>query len=96
MIQSLPYQFEHELFTNLCFTLLRNAVEPLILLLSLKQTRTSPPFTERRTATCSGYRVPTQTRANLHPVRNTEVICTEPSMCFYKTKREKTVRTSRE
>ena len=29
MIQSLPYQFEHELFTNLRFTLLRNAVQPL-------------------------------------------------------------------
>ena len=34
MIQSLPYQFEPELFTNLCFTLLRNAVQPLILILS--------------------------------------------------------------
>ena len=34
MIQSLPYQFEHELFTNLCFTLLRNVVQPLILILS--------------------------------------------------------------
>ena len=34
MIQSLPYQFELELFTNLCFTLLRNAVQPLILSLS--------------------------------------------------------------
>ena len=34
MIQLLPYQFEPELFTNLRFTLLRNAVQPLILILS--------------------------------------------------------------
>ena len=66
MIQSLPYQFEPELFTNVRFTLLRNAVQPLILFflietampgVTLKQTCTSPPFTERRLATCSGYRV---------------------------------------
>ena len=34
MIQSLPYQFEPELFTDLRFTLLRNAVQSLILILS--------------------------------------------------------------
>ena len=40
MIQSLPYQFEHELFTNLCFSLLRNAVQPLILIFSHRNCHT--------------------------------------------------------
>ena len=67
MIQSLPYQFEPKLFTNLRFTLLRNTVQPLILILSHRNchgwgyTKTnmhqSAIFTERRTATCFGYRV---------------------------------------
>ena len=85
------------------FTLLRNAVQSLILILSHRNchawsyTKTnSPPFTERQTATCSDTGYPTPTRANLHPVRNTEIICAKPSMCFFKTKREKIVRTSRE
>ena len=30
--------------------------------------------------------VPTQTRANLRPVRNTEIICAKRSMCFFKKK----------
>ena len=29
----------------------------------------------------------TLTRANLHPVRNPEIICAKPSMCFFKTKK---------
>ena len=86
MIQSFPYQFEPELFTNLHFTLLRNAMQPLILILSQNDERLHVPDT--------GY--PTPTRANLNPVQNTEIISAKPSMCFFKTKREKIVRTSRE
>ena len=54
MIQSFPYQFEPELFTDLRFTLLRNAVQSLILILSHRNchawsyTKTNmPPFTEQ-------------------------------------------------
>ena len=106
MIQSLPYQFEPELFTNLRFTLLRNAVQPLILILSHRNchawsyTKTNMQTVrhlqndERLHVPDTGY--PTPTRAKLHPVRNTEIICAKPSMCFFKTKREKIVRTSRE
>ena len=80
MIQSLPYQFEHELFTNLCFTLLRNAVQPLILILSHRNCH-AWSYTQNKPAPVShlqndeglhvpdtGY--PTPTRANLHPVHN--------------------------
>ena len=103
MIQSLPYQFEPELFTDLRFTLLRNAVQSLILILSHRNYHAwsykHAPVRhlqndERLHVPDIGY--PTPTPANLHPVRNTEIICAKPSMCFFKTKREKIVRTSKE
>ena len=104
MIQSLPYQFEPELFTNLLFTLLRNAVQPLILILSHRNchawsyTKTNMHQSAiYRTTNGYMFRIPgIPHRAKLHPVRNTEIICAKPSMCFFKTKREKIVRTSRE
>ena len=103
MIQSIPYQFEPELFTDLRFTLLRNAVQSLILILSHRNchawsyTKTNMHQSAiYRTTNGYMFRYPTPTRANLHPVRNTEIICAKPSMCFFKIKREKTLRTSRE
>ena len=58
---------------------------------TLKQTCTRPvrhlQNDERLHVPDTGY--PTPTRANLHPVRNTEIICAKPSMCFFKQKERK-------
>ena len=62
---------------SICFTLLRNAAQHLILILAhknampgvtLKQTRISSPLPERRTAACSGYQG-THTDTGKSPLR---------------------------
>ena len=101
MIQSLPYQFEPELFTNLRFTLLRNVVQPLILILSHRNCHAwSYTKTNMHQSaiyrTMNGYMFRIPGIPHRHGQINTEIICAKPSMCFFKTKREKIVRTSRE
>ena len=75
MIQLLSYQFEQESFTSVCFTLLRNAEQSFILILSHRNCHArsytkisiSPSFTERRTAASSGYHRGTQTDMGKSP-----------------------------
>ena len=78
MIQSLSYQFEPELFTNLRFTLLRNTVQPLILILSHRNCH-AWSYTKTNMHQSAIYRTTNSymfwrpgippTRANLHPVQ---------------------------
>ena len=63
---------------------------------TLKPTCTSPPFTERWTATCSGYRVSHTDKGKSPPRTKYRNNLRKTKHVFLKTKREKTVRTSRE
>ena len=106
MIQSRPYQFEPELFTNLRFALLRNAVQPLILILSHRNchawsyTKTNMHQSAiYRTTNVYMFRMPGIPHRHGQistPYEIQKIICVKPCMCFFKTKREKIVRTSRE
>ena len=71
MIQSLPYQFEPELFTNLCFTLLRNAIQPLILILSHRNCHAWSYTKGVKVPSASSLSVYTKVLAhNLNDIRN--------------------------
>ena len=61
---------------------------------TLKQTRTSPPFTEQRMDTCSGYWVSHTDMGKSPPhkkYRNNLRKTKHASMCFFKTKKEKII-----